>query len=158
MIQNQHKITSAYNLYNPSLYSGWIHTGKFFSENLICEITPESKAFSLPPRQFSWFTPRNSGPEAFCKKSVLQIFPKVTGKHLCKSSFLKTLLKKRLWYRCFPMNFAKFRRTPLFTENLRWLLDPGKNMEWLTIPGEFWQLPRWVFLLPLWYYSVLGVR
>ena len=22
-----------------------------------------------------------------------------------------TLLKKRLWYRCFPMNFAKFLRT-----------------------------------------------
>ena len=23
-----------------------------------------------------------------------------------------TLLKKRLWYRCFPVNFAKFLRTP----------------------------------------------
>ena len=33
-----------------------------------------------------------------------------------------TLLKKRLWHRCFPMNFAKFLRTPCFTEHLRWLL------------------------------------
>ena len=33
-----------------------------------------------------------------------------------------TLLKKRLWQRYFPMNFAKFLRTPLLTEHLRWLL------------------------------------
>ena len=33
-----------------------------------------------------------------------------------------TLLKKRLWHRCFSVNFAKFRRTPFFTEHLRWLL------------------------------------
>ena len=33
-----------------------------------------------------------------------------------------TLLKKRLWHRCFPMNFAKFLRTPFLTERLRWLL------------------------------------
>ena len=25
-----------------------------------------------------------------------------------------TLLKKRLWHRCFPVNFAKFLRTPFF--------------------------------------------
>ena len=29
-----------------------------------------------------------------------------------------TLLKKRLWHRCFPVNFAKFLRTPYFTEHL----------------------------------------
>ena len=33
-----------------------------------------------------------------------------------------TLLKKRLWISCFPMNFAKFLRTPPFTELVRWLL------------------------------------
>ena len=32
------------------------------------------------------------------------------------------LLKNRLWYRYFPVNFAKFLRTPSFTEHLRWLL------------------------------------
>ena len=32
------------------------------------------------------------------------------------------LFKKRLWHRCFPVNFAKFLRTPFFTEHLRWLL------------------------------------
>ena len=33
-----------------------------------------------------------------------------------------TLLKKRLWHRCFPMSFVKFLRTLFFTEHLRWLL------------------------------------
>ena len=34
-------------------------------------------------------------------------------------------LKKRLWYRCFPVNFAKFLRTPFFIEHLLWLLLLG---------------------------------
>ena len=33
-----------------------------------------------------------------------------------------TLLKKRLWHRCFFVNFVKFLRTPLFIESLWWLL------------------------------------
>ena len=28
---------------------------------------------------------------------------------------------KRLWHRCFPVNFAKFLITPFLTEDLRWL-------------------------------------
>ena len=49
-------------------------------------------------------------------------------KHLCQSFLFNkvaapaTLLKKRLWHRCFPVNFAKFLRTPFFTEHLWWLL------------------------------------
>ena len=54
--------------------------------------------------------------EVFCKKDVLRNFAKFTGKHLCQSlSFNKvaclrsaTLLKKRLWHRFFPVNFAEF--------------------------------------------------
>ena len=33
-----------------------------------------------------------------------------------------TLLKKRAWHRCFPVNFVKFLRTPFFKEHLQWLL------------------------------------
>ena len=33
-----------------------------------------------------------------------------------------TLLKKRPWHRCFPVNLAKFLRTPFPTEHPRWLL------------------------------------
>ena len=75
-------------------------------------------------------TVRGSRPEVFCKKVVLGNFAKFTGKHLCQSLFfnkvadlrLATLLKKRLWQGCFPVNFAKFRRTPFLREHLRWLL------------------------------------
>ena len=57
-------------------------------------------------------------------------FKKFTGKQLCQSLFLNkvaslrpaTLLKKRLWHKCFPVNFAKFLRTLFLTEHLRWLL------------------------------------
>ena len=72
---------------------------------------------------------RSSRPEVFCKKGVLRNFTKFTGKHLCQSLFFNnvaglrpaTLLKKRPWHRCFPVNFAKFLRTPFLTEHLCWL-------------------------------------
>ena len=51
------------------------------------------------------------------KKGVLRNFTQFTGKHLYQSvASLRpaTLLKKRLWHRCFPVNFAKFLRTPFF--------------------------------------------
>ena len=38
-----------------------------------------------------------------------------------------TLLKKRLWRRCFPVNFVKFLRTPFLTEHLQWLLLYGQD-------------------------------
>ena len=58
---------------------------------------------------------RSSCSDVFCKKDVLKNFAKFTGRHLCQSLFLINS-----W--CFPVNFAKFLRTPLFTENLWWLL------------------------------------
>ena len=71
---------------------------------------------------------RSSRPEMFCRKGVLKNFAKFTGNHLCRSLFFNkdlrpaTLLKKRLWHRCFLVNIAKFLRTNFFTEQLRWLL------------------------------------
>ena len=54
--------------------------------------------------------------ENFQKQSpggALKNFSKFKGKHLCQSLLiLLTLLKKRLWHRCFPVNFDKFLRTP----------------------------------------------
>ena len=32
------------------------------------------------------------------------------------------LSKKRFWHMCFPVNFAKFLKTPFFIEHPRWLL------------------------------------
>ena len=58
-------------------------------------------------------------------------FTKFTEKHLCQSLFFNkvlglrpaTLLKKRLWHMCFPVNFVKFLRTP-FLQN-----TSGQNTE-----------------------------
>ena len=52
-------------------------------------------------------------------KVILKKFSKVIGKDLCWSLFLNwfaTLLKKKLRDSWFPMNFAKFLRTP-FLQN-----------------------------------------
>ena len=38
------------------------------------------------------------------------------------ASGLQLFFKKRLWHRCFLVNFAKFLRKPFPTEHLRWLL------------------------------------
>ena len=61
-------------------------------------------------------TVRSSHLRYSMKKGVLRNFAKFTGKHLCQSLFFKpaTLLKKRLWYRCFPVNFPKILRTPFY--------------------------------------------
>ena len=61
---------------------------------------------------FCWSSPL----EVFCRKAVLRNFAKFTDLRPA------TLLKKSLWYRCFPVNFAKFLRTPFFKEHHRWLL------------------------------------
>ena len=60
--------------------------------------------------------------EVIYKKSVLKNFAKLTGKHLFQNLFFNkvaglrpaTLLKKRLWNRCFPINFAKFLGSPFY--------------------------------------------
>ena len=67
---------------------------------------------------------RSSHQRCYVRKGVLRNFTKFTGKHLCQSLFFNkvagfrpvTLLKKRLWHRCFPVNFVKFLRTP-FSQN-----------------------------------------
>ena len=63
-------------------------------------------------------------------RKVLRNFAKFTGKDLCQSFFFDkvaglrpaTLLKMRLWHRCFPVNYAKFLRTPFFIKDLWWML------------------------------------
>ena len=56
------------------------------------------------------------------KQGVLKSFAKLTRKYLYQSLRPATLLKRRLWHRCFSVNFAKFLRTPFFIEHIRWLL------------------------------------
>ena len=86
----------------------WI---KFFSQQLasICNLGVKIFQTSLP-------NTRSSRLEVFCQKGVLKNLAKFTGKHLCQSLYFNkvaglktsTLLKKRLWHRCFPVSFANF--------------------------------------------------
>ena len=55
---------------------------------------------------------QNQPPEKFSKKKdAFRNFEKFIGKHSGTGLLPATLLKKRLWHRCFPVNFAKFLRT-----------------------------------------------
>ena len=74
----------------------------------------------LPLKRCIQLNLRSSLPEVFYKKGVLKNFAKFTGKQLCQSLFFNklqgsptTLLKKKLWDRCFPVNFVKFLGTPI---------------------------------------------
>ena len=65
-------------------------------------------------------------------------------------NFKKQFLKKSFWHRCFSMSFAKFLRTPLFTEHLRWLLLNwfcSWEIEWALfhISTFSWQPPSFRF-------------
>ena len=58
------------------------------------------------------------------KKVFLKISQNSQENTCARISFLiklqaSTLLKKRLWHSCFPVNIAKFLRPPFFTEHLR---------------------------------------
>ena len=63
------------------------------------------------------------------KNGVLTNFAKFTEIHQWQSLFFNkvavlrpvTLLKKRLWHRCFPVNVAKFLRITFLTVYLQWL-------------------------------------
>ena len=65
------------------------------------------------------------------KKGVLGNLTKSTGKQLCQSLFFSkvtglwpaTLVKKRLWHRCFPVNFKKFLRKPFLLNTSGQLLQ-----------------------------------
>ena len=75
---------------------------------------------------------RGSHRRCFIKKDVFKNFSKFRGKTLRQNLVFDevvglrpvTLLKKRLWHKCFPVNFAKFLRTPFLQDTFgRLLLD-----------------------------------
>ena len=57
---------------------------------------------------------QRQSPGGVCKKGVLRNFEKFTGNHLCQS----LVFKKETLALIFPVNFAKFLRTPFLTEHL----------------------------------------
>ena len=76
---------------------------------------------TLPNSEAPWTRTRSSRPDVFCKRGLLRNFAKFKGKHLCQSIFFNKvtdqslfLIKlhvsglRKLWHRCFLLNFAKF--------------------------------------------------
>ena len=64
--------------------------------------------------------------QVFYKISVLKKFAKFTEKYLRWSTSViqfqsYSLLKKKLWHRYFPENFAKLSRTAFFAKHLWWI-------------------------------------
>ena len=104
-----------------------------FKSFTLCNFLNESFNISRPLRKtWTLYPPkfRSSRQKVFRKKGVFRNFAKFIGKHLCQSLFFNkaaglraaTLLKKRLWRKCFPVNFEEFLRKPFLTELLQRLL------------------------------------
>ena len=78
------------------------------------------KTAQLLPKHFPSGLSRSSHQRCSVKKGVLRNFTKFSEKRPWQSLFFikvaglrpSTLLKKRPWHRCFPLNFVKFLGTP----------------------------------------------
>ena len=57
-----------------------------------------------------------------------------------------TLLQKRLWHWCFPVNLAKFLRTIFLIEHLWWPVVLVQNSIFQFTPVRYKSSPQWVFL------------
>ena len=93
-------------------------------------------------RKMSWFSflkmfeedyVQKQPPKVSYKKFVLQNLAIFTGTHLCQSLLFNEVVvlgpaksfKRRLWYRCFPVNFAKkslLKRIPFLQNTSRGML------------------------------------
>ena len=77
--------------------------------------------------------------EMLYKNAVLKNFAKFTEKHLCRAlSFNNNagLEKKRLRYRRFPVNFAKFSATALGASVVKWLRSNKKETLIFRVKGK----------------------
>ena len=75
-------------------------------------------------------------PEVFNKKGFLKISQNSLENACARASFLK---KRRLWHKCFPVNFAKFLRIP-FLQNTsgRRIQNPLKIINTLSVNLTKW--------------------
>ena len=92
-----------------------------------------------------WLWLRSSHQRCSIKKGVLKTCAKFIGKHLCQRLFFNkvvgvsftTLLKKRFWHRCFPMNFEKFLTAPFLQNTSGRLLLLIPQNQWVYIAMGF---------------------
>ena len=90
------------------------------------------------------------------KKCSLK-FHKIYRKNLHWSLFFNkiagletaTLLKVRMWYRCFPRNFIKFLKSYFFTEHLRTTSSGNSRVEVFCKKGKKTLVWEFLFLMKL---------
>ena len=71
------------------------------------------------------------------------------------------LLKKRLWYWCFPLNFVKFRKTPFFIERpLAASVNhlPIKSEAYSEPPRQTSKIERFAKTVVNYFHKILHVR
>ena len=94
---------------------------------------------------------RSSHWRSSLRKGAFKNLAKYTGKHLLQSLFFNevtgfkptTLLKKRLWHRCFPVNFSKFLKTPFLKNTCFCFLNlPAVERSLLNQCNEIFQTSR----------------
>ena len=120
----------------------WILRNFFRTSSFILWNLSDGCFWTLKESEVTFCMFQKQSPRGVLKKGVIRNFTKFTGTHLSKSlrpatllkkrlwhrcfpvSFVKAcnFIKKRLWHRCFPVNLVKFLRTPFLAERLRWLL------------------------------------
>ena len=94
----------------------------------------------------------------FYKTGVLKNLARFSVKHLCQSLFFNkiaglrpaTLLKKRLWHRCFPVKFPKFLRTS--PDVSFWLF---KRFYFIGIFSSFTALLKYELKVPAYFSSLV---
>ena len=80
-------------------------------------ISTDKQIFNISNKVTSIVKYRSSQRKCSVRKGVFRNLATVTEKYLCQSLYFNkvrpaTLLKPRLRHKCFPLNFAKFLRTP----------------------------------------------
>ena len=80
-----------------------------------------------PYHYLTWLD-RSSYQRCSKRKSFLRNFAKLT-----ENTCARVSLKKRLWHRCFPVNFTKFLRTPFLRNTSGRLLLTG-----ISFCGTWW--------------------
>ena len=132
-----------------------------FYANVESQVTVIGKTLTLL-KQEDMILNRGSHQRRSIKKGVLRNFGIFTWKYLWQSLFLiklqalgvrpASLLKKRLWRKCFPVNFAKFLGTPFLQNASGWLLlaklpDPNRRKMRLPCMNMPWHYVFSFFLL-----------
>ena len=117
----------------------------------------QDKIFVIAFSPFARFRPQKQLREVFYKKSIPKNFTKLTENNCARVPFFNkvaglmpaTLLKKRLWHKCFPVNPAKFLRTPILKNICERLLlrsvlrlEKKTNFTSVDITKTFDRMPR----------------